>query len=272
MRLMTWNVQWCRGIDGRVDPARIAAELKRIADPDVVCMQEIGMNFPELPGSHGEDQPHELVRALPGYEIALASGVDVPAANGRRSRFGNLLLSRLPLGQVWRHSLPWPAAPDVPSMPRVALEAVVSAPFGPLRVITTHLEYYAGSHRAAQIDRLREIQAEASAARKAVEKPGPFQTRARPQSAIVCGDFNLPPDDPAHRQMLEAGFVDAWLALHPGKPHPPTFCVHEHQHGDAPYCCDFIFVTPDLVPRLKSIRVDGATQASDHQPVILELQ
>src|SRR5205823_1547449 len=51
MRLMTWNVQWCRGIDERVDPARIAAEVKRIADPDVVCMQEIGMNFPELPGS-----------------------------------------------------------------------------------------------------------------------------------------------------------------------------------------------------------------------------
>ncbi|HEY6821270.1 MAG TPA: endonuclease/exonuclease/phosphatase family protein, partial [Burkholderiales bacterium] len=50
---MTWNVQWCRGVDGRVDPARIAAEVKRIADPDVVCMQEIGMNFPELPGSSG---------------------------------------------------------------------------------------------------------------------------------------------------------------------------------------------------------------------------
>ena len=35
--------------------------------------------------------------------------------------------------------------------------------------------------------------------------------------------------------------------------------------------CDFIFVSDDLAPRMKSIRVDQETQASDHQPVILEL-
>ena len=41
--------------------------------------------------------------------------------------------------------------------------------------------------------------------------------------------------------------------------------------GETPYCCDYVFVTPDLVPRLKSIRIDTQTQASDHQPVLLEL-
>jgi endonuclease/exonuclease/phosphatase family metal-dependent hydrolase len=271
MRLMSWNIQWCRGVDGRVDPARIAAEAKRIADPDVLCVQEIAANFPSLPGSSGEDQPHALMHALPGYEGALVSGVDVPAGNGRRSRFGNLILSRLPVGRVLRHSLPWPAAPDVPSMPRVAAEAVVEAPFGALRIVTTHLEYYAAAHRAAQIDRLGEIHAEARAPRRDVTEPGTFQSPLRPASAIVCGDFNLKPDDPLHARMLRHGFVDAWQALNPGVPHPHTFCVHERIHADAPYCCDFIFVTPDLVPRLKSIRVDGLTQASDHQPVILEL-
>ncbi|MGE5615937.1 MAG: endonuclease/exonuclease/phosphatase family protein, partial [Bacillota bacterium] len=75
MRLMTWNVQWCRGVDGRVDPARIAAEAKRIADPDVVCMQEIAQNFPELEASAGEDDPAELARALPGYHCAEVWGV-----------------------------------------------------------------------------------------------------------------------------------------------------------------------------------------------------
>ena len=24
MRLLSWNIQWCRGVDGRVDPERIA--------------------------------------------------------------------------------------------------------------------------------------------------------------------------------------------------------------------------------------------------------
>ena len=37
-------------------------------------------------------------------------------------------------------------------------------------------------------------------------------------------------------------------------------------------CCDYVFVTPDLVPRLKSIRIDAQTQASDHQPVLLEFK
>jgi len=40
VRLLTWNIQWCRGVDGKVDPARIAREARRLADPDVICFQE----------------------------------------------------------------------------------------------------------------------------------------------------------------------------------------------------------------------------------------
>ena len=28
MKLLTWNVQWCRGMDGKVDPGRIAAQVR----------------------------------------------------------------------------------------------------------------------------------------------------------------------------------------------------------------------------------------------------
>jgi endonuclease/exonuclease/phosphatase family metal-dependent hydrolase len=42
--------------------------------------------------------------------------------------------------------------------------------------------------------------------------------------------------------------------------------VHERDRGESPYCCDFVFVTPDLVPRLRSIRIDADNRASDHQP------
>ena len=226
-------------------------------------------DFPDLAGSRGEDQPELLAKELAGYQYAFAAGVDLPGSRNRK-RFGNLLLSRLPMGRVLRHSLPWPAAPDVPSMPRVAVEAVIAAPFGPLRIITTHLEFYSGTHRVAQIDRLAEVHGEALAERLD-EKQGSFQSPGRPRSAIVCGDFNLPPQDPAHRRMLEHGFVDAWQALNPGKAHPPTFRIYEHDEGEKPYCCDYVFVTPDLVPRLREIRIDGATQASDHQPVSVTL-
>jgi len=32
-----------------------------------------------------------------------------------------------------------------------------------------------------------------------------------------------------------------------------------------------MFITPDLVSKLRSLRIDSATQASDHQPVVVEL-
>jgi endonuclease/exonuclease/phosphatase family metal-dependent hydrolase len=265
MRLVCWNVQWCRGLDGAVDPERIAAELRRL-DPDVICLQEVAANFPELPGSSGEDQPHVLMHALPEYEGCLVSGVDLPAKNGRRSRFGNVILSRLKVGRVLRHSLPWPAA-DVQTMPRSAVEAALETQSGPLRVVTTHLEYYSAAHRAAQVDRLLQIPGEGSGRG---EGDGPFRAMPWSQDVIVCGDFNLAPSDPLHKRMTGA-FTDAWQALHPGQAHPHTFRVHEREAGESPYCCDYVFVSSRLVSRLRSIRVDGENRASDHQPVIVEI-
>jgi endonuclease/exonuclease/phosphatase family metal-dependent hydrolase len=267
MILLTWNVQWCRGMDGRVDPKRIADEAKRIADPDVFCLQEVARTFPEMEGSAGEDQVEILQREFRGYQGFFAPAVDLPGKNGRR-RFGNLILTRLPVGRVLRHQLPWPAAPGVQSMPRTVVEAALEAPFGALRVMTTHLEYFAIEHRVAQIERLRELHIEARGEHLRVTEPGSYESFERGTPAIVCGDFNLKHDGPEHRQMLDAGFVDAWQALNPGKPRAPTFHLHD---GEPPYCCDYVFVTPELVPRLRTVRIDTETRASDHQPVIVDL-
>ena len=85
-------------------------------------------------------------------------------------------------------------------------------------------------------------------------------------------------DAPLRPRPLEAfpegppELVDAWQALHPGEPHPFTFRLHERDEGEAPYCCDYVFVSEDLRPRLKSIMVDGMNRASDHQPVVVELR
>ncbi len=278
MKLLQWNIQWCRGMDGAVDPARIAREARELCDPDIACFQEVAVNFPALAGSAGEDQVALLAAQFPGYSAHFAGGVDVPDESGGRRRFGNMILSRLPVRQVYRHLLPWPADPGAPSMQRAALEAVVDSPLGPLRVTTTHLEYYSAIQRAAQVERLRELHAEACGNSRA--KPsdrydgGPFRPFHRPVASIVTGDFNLPPVDPLHARMqapIAEGaprYVDAWQARNPGTPHPPTFCLHDRTHGDTPYCCDFVFVSEDLVPRLREVRVDAGTRASDHQPVI----
>lgn len=162
-------------------------------------------------------------------------------------------------------------------MPRAALEVTVQAPFGSVRVTSTHLEYYSSRHRAAQIERLRELHCETGQQGRSEKERGPFRALARPKSAIVCGDFNMPPDDPLRARLLEAfledtpKLLDAWEARHPGEPHPPTFRVHEREEGESPYCCDYVFVSEDLQPRLESISVDGINRASDHQPVVVEL-
>ena len=263
MRLLSWNVQWCQGLDGTVDPSRIAGEARRIAEPDVACFQEVSIGF------HGDNQVDLLRREFPGYTFVFASAVDVPGAEGARRRFGNVIASRFPVGRVQRHALPWPKS-DAPSMPRCALEAVIQAPFGALRVITTHLEYYSSAHRAAQIERLRELHAGTNRETSREKDEGPFQPQPRPMSAIVCGDFNMPPEDPLRARLLEGFFVDAWEHAHPGEPHPHTF--HVHEEGKRPYCCDYVFLSKDLAPRLRTISIDGDNQASDHQPVFVELE
>jgi endonuclease/exonuclease/phosphatase family metal-dependent hydrolase len=285
MKLITWNVQWCRGVDGRVDPLRIIAAARELADFDVLCLQEIADNFPDprLAGNGAEDQFAVLAAALPGYAAVPGVAVDHPAAGGRRRRFGNLILSRLPVRQAYRHLLPFPVDPGVNGMPRIAVEAVVAARFGELRVITTHLEYYSRKQRGAQVEALRAIYAEghghARAGSVVDESGGPFHTYLRPAMTVVTGDFNLEPDDPLHARMVAPfadgtpPLLDAWTAAHPGVPHPGTFKLYEKDFPDQPeQHCDFIFVSGDLIPRIAGVRVDRATQAADHQPVVLALE
>ncbi len=282
MKLLSWNIQWGRGMDGRVDLVRMVRDLRRCGDFDVICLQEVAVNFPALPGNDARDQVAELSRLLPGYAPIYAPATDLPDGQGSRKQFGNAIFARLPVGQVWRHLLPWPNDPAVPSMQRVMLEAVVQAEFGPLRVMTTHLEYYSPAQRQAQIDVIRHLHAEACAhadqpRRGEGEQGGSFEVFPRPASALVCGDMNFPAEAPERARLLapfadtSPAFLDSWDVLHPSMPHAPSVGIHPVDFVDQPACFDFIFLTEDLAPRLKSLAIDAETEASDHQPVWIDL-
>jgi len=273
VKLISWNIQWCRGVDGKVDPARIARVAKELCDPDVICFQEVAENYDSLAGSAGENQPGLLKEQFQGYSAHFACAVDVPDGKGTRRRFGNMILSRLPVRQVFNHSLPWPAEAGVPNMPRVALEAVVEAPWGLVSVLSTHLEFFSAQQRAAQVERLCELQAERSAHShgKPAYKSGPFEPFERPAASILTGDFNMRPEDPSVARLLEV-WTDSWRVSHPGAAHPPSFGLYDKEFASEPYCCDFVLVTKDLAPRVAAVRIDAETRASDHQPVIVEFR
>lgn len=290
MRLVDWNIQRGRGVDGRVDLARIVHEARTLCDFDILCLQEVTRGFHEEPAEGGlaggpsTDQFAELAALLPGTTVLDAIGSDLPPVGAARQRrhFGNAIVSQLPVRQVLRHSLPWPADPATPSMLRVALEAVIETDVGPLRVISTHLEFYSEAQRLAQVTRLHELHKEAcdhSRCPAKAEKPdSPFADTARPTSAIVCGDFNSAFEDSAYCRMLEPtpgapAFADAWACAHPNAPRAATVGLYDHeQWPDGPFACDFVFVTEDLMPRIPGCDVDQNSRSSDHQPLWLELR
>jgi endonuclease/exonuclease/phosphatase family metal-dependent hydrolase len=281
MKLITWNIQWGRGIDGRVDLERIVRVAREMADFDVICMQEVADNFPGLAGNDDRDQFAVLAQLLPGYRGIEGYGVDLAGDGGRRRRFGNVIFSRYGVLSARRHALPWPADAGKETMPRVAVEATLQSPMGALRVTTTHLEYYSDVQRRAQAQRLCQLHGEACQRAlhpgAATAGSGPFDATPQALSAILVGDFNFPPGNPAYGDIQQSlapavpAYRDAWLLAHDHRPHEPTFCVHAKAYSKTPYCCDFAFVSADLARRVRSVEVGMLTQASDHQPVLLDL-
>ena len=276
MKLITWNIQWARGVDEKVDPRRIIDHARQMANFDVLCLQEVAANFPDLDGNDRTDQFALFSELLPGFTAIEAIGVDVPDGTGGRKRFGNLVLTRLPVAQALRHVLPWEAA-ATRNMPRVLVEAMVETPFGPLRLMTTHLEYSSPVLRAAQIEGIRQIQRMAAARQSTPRAPGPHTYAPTPNaaSAILTGDFNMRPDDAGMAQLLAPfegdvpPLVDLWPVLKGAEPHPPSAFICDQTYGP-PGCLDYVLATPDLAARARSIVYDIETRASDHQPILVE--
>lgn len=95
LRIATYNIHRCRGLDGRTRPDRIAAVLRAV-DADVVALQEvIG------PGAQGGGHAEALGAAL-GMGWVMA-----PARQLRGHQFGNAVLSRFPILQQQEQDLSW---------------------------------------------------------------------------------------------------------------------------------------------------------------------
>ena len=162
LRVTTYNIHKCRGLDRRVRPMRIAEVLKEI-DADVVALQEVvGMDY--------ASRELNQVRA-----IAEELGFDFRIGENRRHRggaYGNAVLSRLPIHSDHNHDLTCRAYE-----PRGCLEVALrlaGRESVPLQIFNVHL----GTgffERRYQAHRLLEV----------------IAGDAHPRSPrIILGDFN----------------------------------------------------------------------------------
>lgn len=95
IRVATYNIHRCRGLDGRTVPARIADVIRSI-EPDVIALQEVIGAGPAAGG-----QAEEL-GALLGMGWVMA-----PARHLRGSLFGNVVLSRYPIRHHAQYDVSW---------------------------------------------------------------------------------------------------------------------------------------------------------------------
>ena len=196
-----------------------------------------------------------------------------------RRRFGNMILSRLPVHQVLRHNLPWKHAGGE-AMQRGILEIIVQTGERPLRILTTHLEWSSSELRHSQIIAIRRLYQDACerALEPQLNGKGPYATRPQTCDTLLTGDFNMRPEDPL-LTMLQSPFdtaavpplLDAWPLLQGTNKHPASMCLHD-QSKEPTRCLDYIFLSKTLQSRIASINYDQISQASDHQPVRLVLR
>jgi endonuclease/exonuclease/phosphatase family metal-dependent hydrolase len=98
LRVATYNVHKCRGLDRRVLPGRVAQVIAEL-DADVVALQEVVAETGDDPNL---DQLGSLVGELTGYGFCF--GENRRLKNG--APYGNAILSRLPLVANQNYYLP----------------------------------------------------------------------------------------------------------------------------------------------------------------------
>lgn len=291
MKLISYNIQYGYGSDGRYDLTRAA---RLIDGADIIALQEVERHWQR---TNGDDQPEILASQLPGYHWVYGPAFDMDASEkrdgrvvNRRRQFGTMVLSKLPIAWSRLHVLPMRRTLRPLNTRNAALECMIHTPAGPVRVVSLHLAHIAVEERLEQIDYLL------AEHRRALTDGGPWsgaddepqrnwshgqREPECPQAAIWLGDFNMEPGSAEHRRIVGStpyhrgaayidGFVDAAaVASEPG----PDFHTHEKIiDGElAKRRLDHCFVGGMLAGRVRSVGADIGEVASDHFPVRVDI-
>ena len=284
MKIVTYNIQYSKGQDDRVDPDRIASEIQ---GADVMALQEVDRHWPR---TGNVDQVAEIRKHFPEHYCVYGPGVDMHAetaspADPARRQFGNLVLSRYPVVFSRNHLLPKLGSIDALSVQRSSLETTLDVNGTLLRVSSLHLSHLSTADRMPQVERIlalhRDARREGSPVQGDLEgkdyRDG-VGNQGVADHALLLGDFNCQPDSPEYLAIVgplsdygghitsEAGFVDAWTCCGGDKS-----AGHTSDVNDLPARLDYCFASTLLRERLKNCWVDTAATGSDHLPLWVEL-
>jgi endonuclease/exonuclease/phosphatase family metal-dependent hydrolase len=233
IRVTTYNIHKCRGLDRRVRPKRIAAVLQEI-DADVVALQEVvGMDV----AARERNQVRAIAEEL-GYDFRIGENRRLHGA-----AYGNAVLSRLPITGDHNHDLSWRRYE-----PRGCLEVAVDVGSqAALRLFNVHLgtSFF---ERRYQGHRLLEVIAGDT-----------LSTSPR----LILGDFNE----------WTRGLTTRLLSLHLNSAEPePRVGRARTYPGVFPILhLDHIYYNSLLrVDRISVHRSRLALAASDHLPIVAD--
>ncbi len=240
IRVMTYNVHTCIGMDGKLSPARIARAIAQ-CDVDVVALQECDVARRRT--GHA-DQVREIARLLQ-MEFQFFPAVQIAS-----EQYGDAILSRLPMRLVRAEKLPTLDG-RVKLEPRGALWVEIEIAGEKVNLFNTHLGLLT-KERLAQVDALL----------------GPLWLGA-PECArrvIFCGDMNAMPGSAPYKK-LGSRLADAQQMLAGHRPLKTWFSRFPIGR------IDHVFISKDLhVLSVESPRTDFIRNASDHLPLVIELR
>ncbi len=284
MKIVTYNIQFGLGKDGRNDLSRIAREVK---GADIIALQEVERNWQR---SAEVDQPELLGEILEHYYWVYGPYFDVDASRPRsdgsvknvRRQFGNMILSKTPILSTRLFPLPKSFINDRRNMVMGMLEGVVDLGKGQaLRIYNTHLSAKSQSDRIAQIHCMRKIIAQApcegGAWTGSSSHPLWLEDKIAPpmpDEFILLGDFNHCANEPEYSHLVrrdekECSLFDCWTLTGRRPDEGATFADSQPGRGIR---IDFAFVGHSLRSNILKSWIDADAQGSDHQPYWLDIK
>ncbi|RVD40257.1 EEP domain-containing protein, partial [Mesorhizobium sp. M8A.F.Ca.ET.023.02.2.1] len=205
MKLVTYNIQYGIGLDGRYDVGRIADAVR---GADVIALQEVTRNNPR---NGGRDMVAEIGEALPDYFAVYGSNFEANIGsrieNGRAItttfQLGNMVLSKTPIHLSRNLLLPRSRSFEMMNFQRGALEALIETPLGFIRFYSIHLDHRSPVERASQIQFLRQRllnYALEGGALSGVAEIG-LPELPHPEAFVGMGDFNMLAGSPEYVEL-----------------------------------------------------------------------